>query len=362
MSVKTLRWGLFSAAGICDEFVGDLLLDPATRNVSDVKHQVVAVASRSGKAQTMLKRIYGKAGKEDLIKDIKVYDDYAPLLADPNVEILYVATCQSHHYAHVKMCLEAGKNVLCEKPFTINAKQAEALCTLAKQKGLFLMEARWLKFFNLFREVRKLVVEDKVLGTVHRVHSDFGEGLPLNHRLFDRNLGGGSLLDIGIYPLTFISSLLWDTPENGRAFPRITSSFRINEQSQCDEDATVVMQFDQSKTTGLLTSNIRTDLHRPSHHTVVYGEKGHLTIGGTHTSRPTEYTVWLKGQEPKRYEPALPGWGMMYEADECARCIRDGKLESDVISHEESLYSMRVLDEARRQHNYVFPAEIEAVS
>lgn len=364
MSIKTLKWGVLASGGICDYFVGDLLLDPvSTRGVKDVNHEVVGVASLSGKGPAFLDRVYQKANRTDLIKDIKVYSDYESLVADPNVEIVYVASPQSHHYRHVKLCLEAGKHVLCEKPFTINEAQAAALINLAKSKNLFLMEARWVKFFDLFQQVKKLVTEDKILGHVYRIHSDFGEGFPddPDFRLQKPELGGGSMLDLGVYPLTYLSSLLWDTEENKKEFPRVVSSFRWHPDVPVDEDTTVILQFPKARATGLLTSNQKVNLFRQGYHTIIYGEKGEITISSSHTSRPESYTIHLKDQEPKTIVPNLPGWGMFWEADECARCIRDGKIESQVVSHEESLYTMRVFDEARRQQDYKFPADIEAV-
>ncbi|CAO1623738.1 unnamed protein product [Sympodiomycopsis kandeliae] len=364
MTVKTLRWGILASGNICTEFVGDLLLDPAsTRGVTDVAHEVAAVASLSGKGPSFLERVYSKANKLELIKDIKVYSDYESLVADPNVDIIYVASPQSHHYRHVKLSLNAGKHVLCEKPFTINEAQAQALIDLAKSKKLFLMEARWVKFFDLFQQVRKLITEDRILGKVYKVCSDFGEGFPddPNFRLQKAELGGGSMLDLGVYPLTFVSALLWDTPENQREFPQVVSSFRWHPDVAVDEDTTIILQFPKARATGLVTSNQKVNLFRQGYHTIIYGEKGELTISSSHTSRPDTFTIHLKDQEPKTFVPNLPGWGMFWEADECARCIRDGKLESEIVSHEESLYTMRVFDEARKQQDYKFPADIEAV-
>ncbi|CAO1633501.1 unnamed protein product [Parajaminaea phylloscopi] len=359
-AVKELKWAIMASGGICSDFVGDLLLDPKTRGVDDVAHTVVAVASESGKAPGFVAKMYTGERKAQGER-IKTYSKYSEMLADPQVEIVYIASPQSHHYRHVKLCLEAGKHVLCEKPFTMNADQAKALVELARRQRCFLMEARWTKLFTLFKEVRKLLHEDQAIGRIYRVHSDFGEGLPENHRLFDKNLGGGALLDIGIYPMTFISMILWDHPENQRTPPTVRSSFRMNKARGIDEDATVAMTFDKINAVGLLTSNIRVDLFRPGHHTIVYGTEGHLTVSGTHTSRPTSYTLYRKGKEPQEFTPSLPGWGMMWEADECARCIRDGLLESKEISHEETVYAMTVMDEARRQADYKFPDEIERV-
>ncbi|KAN0062738.1 hypothetical protein ACQY0O_004933 [Thecaphora frezii] len=362
-NARVLRWGILAPGGIAETFVGDLQLDPATRGVTDVAHRVVAIASASGKpkADNFLKRMYSSTPEHvKEAKSIRTYGSYEELVADADVEIVYIASPQSHHYRQVKLCLENGKHVLCEKPITINAKQVATLTELAKRNRLFFMEARWTKFMDIFRELVRLVHVDKVVGKVYRVHSDFGQFLPEDHRLYRPELGGGGMLDCGIYPLTYIMALLWAHPDNERASPRITASMRISPKYQVDEDTTAVLQFDKINATGIVTVNTRVDLHRPAFHTIIQGDKGDILVHGTHTSRPTSYSIVLKGQEPVVKEPHVPGHGFFWEADECARCIVAGKLESEMVPHSESVYTMEIMDEIRRQGGLVYPADIEA--
>lgn len=224
------------------------------------------------------------------------------------------------------------------------------------------MEARWTKFFPLLKEVQKLLHHDKVLGDLVRVNSDFGEAFTTDQRLYDASLGGGCLLDLGIYSLTWISALLWDSPENKRAPPRIISSILMDPTGKVDETTTAILQFDKIRATALLTASLRVDLHRPAYHTIIQGTKGDLTIHGKHTSKPLAYTLHLKGQEPKRVEPEILGWGMRYEADECALRIAEGALESPTIDHEESIFAMQVMDTIRKQSNYSFRDEMESLN
>ena len=284
------------------------------------------------------------------------------MLSDDRVDIVYVASPQSHHFGQAKACLVAGKHVLCEKPLTINAAQTEELVKIAREKKLFFMEARWTKFFPLLQEVRTLLHDKKILGDLVRVNSDFGEAFPHDHRLYDAALGGGCLLDLGIYSLTWISALLWDSPENKRAAPRISSSLLMDKTGRVDETTTAILQFDKIKATAVLSASLRVDLHRPGYHTIIQGTKGDLTIHGKHTSKPLAYTLHLKDQPPKRVEPKILGWGMRYEADECALRIAEGAVESPTMDHAESVFAMQVLDTIRKQNTFSFSAEIESLN
>ena len=147
-------------------FTKDLLLDPSSRDVSDVKHIVVAAASSSSAERA--KKFLADCGSPS---DAKAYGSYPELVEDPNVDIVYVATPHSHHYQNAMLCLLAGKHVLCEKAFTTNALQAKKLIETAKEKKLFLMEAVWTRFFPMSIQIRKMI-QDGELGDVHRVIAD----------------------------------------------------------------------------------------------------------------------------------------------------------------------------------------------
>ena len=169
--------------------------DPNVRGASDVSHTVVAVASSSSKSRA-----------EDFISDTGIpapcaaYESYGDLVADPNVDVVYVATPHSHHFQNVMLAFEAGKHVLCEKAFTVNAAQAKILCEMAKTKNLFLMEAVWTRYFPLSVQIRGLI-QDGTLGEVLRVLADnsFGDDVEerwgTEHRMVNKDLAGGALLD-----------------------------------------------------------------------------------------------------------------------------------------------------------------------
>lgn len=186
-------------------FVRDLLRDPNLRDASDVSHTVVAVASSSAKDRA-----------EKFIADTGIpapcaaYGSYEELVADANVDVVYVATPHSHHFQNVMLALEAGKNVLCEKAFTVNAAQAKILCETAKKKNLFLMEAVWTRYFPLSVQVRNLIKEGAI-GEVLRVVADnsFGDNVEerwgTQHRMVNKDLAGGCLLDCE-FPLSSTGS------------------------------------------------------------------------------------------------------------------------------------------------------------
>ena len=155
---------------IASVFTKDLLVDPKTRNVNDVKHEVVAAASSRSAEQA--KKFLQECG---VPSPVAAYGSYAELVSDKNVDIVYVATPHSLHFQNVMLCLNAGKHVLCEKAFTVNADQAKILIAEAKKRNLFLMEALWTRYFPLSVEIRKLVQDGKI-GKVHRVMADLSAG------------------------------------------------------------------------------------------------------------------------------------------------------------------------------------------
>ncbi|TFY52593.1 hypothetical protein EVJ58_g9926, partial [Rhodofomes roseus] len=165
---KIIRWGILATGGIAQTFSKDLLLDPKTRGVTSIKHTIVAAASSSGQARAT-----------QFLKDVgapstaKAYGSYEEFVKDPDVDIVYVSTPHSHHYQNTMLCLEAGKNALVEKAFTVNAAQAKKLTEKAKEKNLFLMEAVWTRYFPLSHYVRDVITSGK-LGNVQLVTADNG--------------------------------------------------------------------------------------------------------------------------------------------------------------------------------------------
>ncbi|KAK0522615.1 hypothetical protein OC834_006214 [Tilletia horrida] len=361
-SLFTCRWGILATGGIAKVFCADLLAPVEARSVQDVRHQVKAVASSSSsqKAQAFIDAVDGLAAHMP-----KAYGSYAEMVADPNVDIVYVATPHAFHYRDVILCLEHGKHVLCEKPFTINGKQAERIFSVAKEKNLFVMEAVWTRFFPLVAELQDLVHMQKILGKVRRVQSDLSCYFPPDpkHRLYAPELGGGALLDLGIYALTWQSLFLHRHPDNKAAQPRISSSMIRTKLTDVDEATSIVLSFDELGAQGGASCSMMYNQPEPA--VTISGEKGDITIQRD-PFRPRAYTLHTKDKDGKYIDSRtkefdIPGNGMFWEADVCARALRDGKLEAEQCAHADTLFTMRVMDEARAQGRFRYPESLEAL-
>ena len=360
-------------------FVTDLLIDPSTRGVSDIKHKVVAVSSSTSAERA-----------KKFITDLKcpsstsAYGSYKELVADKDVDIIYVATPHSHHFQNAMLCLEAGKHVLCEKPFTVNEAQARKLFETAKSKRLFLMEAVWTRYFPLSLKVRKLLA-DGAIGPVHRVFADLSVGedieskWPNDHRMVSSALAGGALLDLGLYALTWVFQCLYHPLAPGERAPpvKVVSLVAPYEATGVDESTAILLSFPRGPAgagyaQGIASTSLRvatgldgaaTKVGAPA--VRIQGAKGEIQV--MHPAfRPTKYRLIVRrgeGQDPEvseeEMEPPAGGKGFFWEADEAGRCLRDGKLESEGLGWEESCVIMGVMDEVRRQGGLAYPEKIE---
>ncbi|KAI4607081.1 hypothetical protein J4E80_009811 [Alternaria sp. BMP 0032] len=374
----TLRWGILATGGIATTFTKDLLIDPQTRDASDIRHVVTAVAS-----STSLSRATSFLTSVGAPPTARAYGSYTDLVSDPNVDIIYIATPHSHHYQLARLCLNAGKHVLVEKPITVNAAQCQELRKLAREKGRFMMEAVWTRFFPLSREVCSIVKEGK-LGDIKRVFADFSfwndvqKEFGTEHRMVNPNLAGGALLDLGIYSLTWLFMALYHVQPEGEREEPVVSSAVSKCKTGVDETTTVLLCFPGSGAQGVACTSIvvattpNAGYPNPGGDAVrIQGTLGDLTVD--YAPRPRTYTLTPAANEKRgkladfEYQVVdkfkeIPGGGhgMFWEADECARCIRDGKLESEICGLEETEVVMRVMDQVRRQGGVVYPAVIES--
>lgn len=369
----------------------DLLVDPTTRGVKHIKHTVVAAASSSSKsrAESFLKEVGAPS-------DAKPYGSYEELVKDPNIDIIYIATPHSHHYQNAMLCLEAGKPVLCEKAFTVNAPQTRALAEKAKEKNLFLMEAVWTRYFPLSVYVREQITSGRI-GPVARVFADnsmatnpeeaFNDG---KHRMVNPDLAGGALLDLGIYSLTWVFQTLYLTqPETARQSPKVLAALKnYGPTKAADEATTIVLSFPRSEEAGgeahaIATTSLRVATAPARNDDVpgirIQGQKGEIQVFPP-AFRPTRTRIILNDGtvEEKNFPQPGPGagsgWyngfgdgknaegeghGMFWEADEAATALVEGKKEGKYESLAESIVIMEVMDEARKQGGLVYPEKIE---
>ncbi|EFW98575.1 oxidoreductase [Grosmannia clavigera kw1407] len=375
----TLRWGILATGGIAK----DLLTDPSARGADDVRHVVAAAASSSSKQRAADFLHAVGAGAE-----AKAYGSYAELVADADVDIVYVATPHSHHFQNAMLVLEAGKPVLCEKAFTVTAAQARKLVATARQKRLFLMEAVWTRYFPLSVQVRDLVRRGAI-GTVYRVvadnsiqasSTDAANNLVFadDHRMVDIHLAGGATLDLGIYSLTWLFQILYHLQpdaDDGKESPRVLAAMDKYRNTGVDESTTMLLHFPRHGTTGIATSSMRFDTGVDAAHPagpaiLIQGSAGEIQVIGS-AYQPLQYRVVRRrvaadGQQTATTETKTetetvdcpipqPGRGMFWEADECARCLRDGRLESETLPLDESIVIMETMEEALRQGGIKYP-------
>ncbi|KAE8401865.1 hypothetical protein BDV37DRAFT_295777 [Aspergillus pseudonomiae] len=376
-NVTTIRWGIMATGEIAKLFVKDLLIDPATRGTHDIRHVVTAVASSSSKesAELFIQQNITLAMSRDI--SCTAYGSYEELVKDANVDVLYIASPHSHHYQNCMLALENPKPILCEKPLTVNAKQAKVLYETAQRQNLFLMEAVWTRYFPLSTAVRQYI-RDGLIGEVLRVYVDNSTGVDISnlsstHRYLDKELAGGALLDIGIYPLIWVFQTLYHTREkHQRQKPsQVVSLLTYEKASRTDQMASVMVEFPSSTPSGtsvahgimstsMILSNDADGKGSSGTAVRIQGLEGEIQILGP-VHRPESVKIIRKGEcRTVHFEIPAGGHGMYWEADEAGRCIRDGKIQSEVIPWDESVAIMEVVDEIRSQANYSYPEQIES--
>ncbi len=325
---ETVRWGILGAGRIAGIFATGLSALPDA--------ELVAVGSRARETADAF---------ADKFNIPRRHDSYEALARDPDVDVIYVATPHPLHKENTVLCLRAGKPVLCEKPFTLNAAEADEAIAVARERGVFLMEAMWPRFVPLWRKVRELLAEGAI-GEVRMLSADLGfrSGFNPQGRLLNPELGGGALLDVGVYPVS-LASMIFGPPS------RIVSMAHLGETG-VDEQAAMILGHDAGQLAILYTA-IRTNT---PHVATIMGADGMIDIHHD-WHKPTAFTLKRAGQEPRRFEIPPEGNGYNYEAAEVARCLREGKLESDILPLDETRSIVQTLDRIRAQWGLRYPGE-----
>ncbi|MEN8655351.1 Gfo/Idh/MocA family oxidoreductase [Streptomyces sp. 21So2-11] len=329
MDKTRVRWGVLATGGIASAFTAELLkMDDA---------EVVAVGSRTEASAKAFADRFGIA---------RAYGSWAELAADPDVDVVYVAGPHSAHRAAAGLCLAAGKAVLCEKSFTLNAGEAEELVALARQHDRFLMEAMWMYCNPVIRRLAE-VVKDGAIGEVRTVHADFGLAGPFaaEHRLRDRGLGGGALLDLGVYPVSFAQLLLGE-PD------RVQADALLSPEG-VDLNTGMLLGW-ESGATALLSCSITADTPMTA---AVTGTGGRVEFERGFFY-PERFVLHREGREAEEF---TAGDGdrhsLRYEAAEVMRCLRAGEKESPLVPLAGSLAVMRTLDAVRDRIGVRFAGE-----
>jgi predicted dehydrogenase len=327
MTDKT-RWGILATGLIARLFTSDLL---------KLGHKVTAVGSRSYKTASSFAAEFGIA---------KAHGSYEALFSDPDVDVVYVATPHPLHAPNAIAALEGGKHVLVEKPFTINAVEARQVMDLAERKGLLALEAMWTRFLPHMIRIRQILASG-TLGEIRSVVADHTQDLPDDptHRLNALELGGGALLDLGIYPISFAWDVL-GAPKSVQATARLRAT---------GADAEVATLFRHSGGAVSLTLSM-SDATGPNVATVI-GTQGRIDIDSV-WYKPTNFRVYdNQGDVVEQFKSSVPGRGMQYQAAEVERLIRTGKLISEILPSSQTIAIMETLDAIRAQIGLRYPGE-----
>jgi len=320
-----LRWAIAATGSIAASMCEALRTLPGA--------EIVAVGSRSQESADHFAQRFGIP---------RAHGSYEALWADDDVDIVYIASPHSHHHAMTIAALDAGKHVLCEKAFAVNAAQAREMVDAAARNDRFLMEAMWTWFIPAVVDIRRRVLDGEI-GELKVVEADFG--IPIHdpdgrHRRID--LAGGAMLDLGIYPITFGRFLAGDP-----VGVQVSGSLG---DSGVDTTVAGVVTY-----TGGALGVFHTTLDALTNGTAsVYGTLGRIDVDAPFW-HPTSYTLRLNGQEALHVE--MPNQGLAHEAAHAMERIRDGHRESDVISLATSVSTMELLDEIRAQLGVVYPEE-----
>ena len=331
MKGTKIRWGILGCGRIARKFAADLRL------VDDA--ELTAIASRN------------KETLELFAKDFPCkqhHNSYEALVANNEVDVIYVATPHSHHYEHTMLCLNHNKAVLCEKAFAINSRQAIEMIKTAKERKVFLMEALWTKFLPHYKKLQELL-QQKTLGDIKSMLVNFGfktsDKSP--QRLFDPLLGGGSLLDIGIYNVFMTLSIL------GK--PDTIEATMIAAPTGVDEQIAVLFKYNNGAMAQLFSSFV-TNLPTQAE---INGTEGCITLT-TRFYEPST-TIQLSKKIPYEREAIAvekgAGFGYHYEARHVNECLKKGLIESPVMTHADTLLLMEILDSIRNKARIEYPAD-----
>ena len=326
---KTIRWGIIGTGNIAHQFARGLSgVDGST---------LVAVASRTKDAADKF---------ADEFNVTQRHVGVAEIAGNAAVDVIYVATPHPFHKDNTLQCLNGGKAVLCEKPFALNLQEATEMIQVARAKGLFLMEAIWTLFYPAMAKVREIVTSGAI-GTVQLLQSNFcfRAGWNPESRLLSPELGGGALLDVGIYNVALARMIF------GRDPSRINSMAHLGETG-VDELSSLILGYDDGAM-AVLTSAIRTNT---SNAAVIYGTDGYIKI--PHMFWKPHAIVVKAGQSSEETITFdSTGNGYNYEVEEVARCLRSGALESNIVPLDTTLSNMKILDCCREQWGLVYPME-----
>ncbi|HKL99718.1 MAG TPA: Gfo/Idh/MocA family oxidoreductase [Mobilitalea sp.] len=327
--MKTIHWGILGAGNIAATFATAINYLEASK--------LTAIASRNlDKAKKFADRFHID----------KAYGSYEELVQDPEIDVIYIATPHTEHKTNAAMCITNGKAVLCEKPFTLNAGDSEFLISLAREHKVFLMEAMWTKFLPVTRMVKNWLKEGRI-GEIRHFKVSFGyhSDFDINSRIYNPDLAGGALLDVGVYPISYVIHMMDRLPD------QVISSAVIG-RSGVDEQNIIILKYDN----GVLADLSSAVSVETGYDAVIMGDKGKIIIPSFWEAQSAELYD-NNNTLLDTYKYPFTSNGYAYEAEEVSQCLRDGKLESDIIPLKDTLDIMKIMDEIRAQWGLTYPQE-----
>lgn len=328
MTVKTINWAIAGPGWISSKFAADLAYAEGAK--------LIAVGGRNPEKSEAFAKQFNIP---------RAYGSLDELAADEEVDIVYIGTLHPAHKDNALTLLKAGKAVLCEKPFTLNAAEAQEMIEFARERGIFLMEAMWTRYLPPIRKVREWLAEGRI-GEVRMLKADFGFdcGWAPDSRLLDPKLGGGALLDAGIYPVSFASMIFGKQPA------KMMSSARIG-KTGVDEQFSLLFEYEDGRTAAL---NGAVQLGMVSD-AYIYGTKGYIHAPNFLFGKSA--SLHVANEEPVLFEDGREPSGYNFEAEEAMNCLREGKPESAIMPLDETLAIMQTLDTIRAQWGLRYPGE-----
>ena len=324
----SIRWGIIAPGRIAHKFASDFSLIH--------NHSITSVAS------TNIERARAFADKYKLSS---FYGDYREMLVNEKLDIVYIASPHSFHFEQAKMCLDLGISVLCEKPVTIHSGQLKQLLTLAAEKRLFFMEALWTVFLPTYTQIFEKINNGDI-GSIIGVKADFGFHMPFDQdsRLFNPSLGGGSLLDIGIYPL-LLATLCLGYPDEIKALASLT-------ELKVDDEMIAILNYNKrglAQIQSTIRANTRTEAF-------IFGENGSIWVPNRWIDSQKFYLLKSDGQEELIHSP-WDGFGYQFQISAVEKCLAQGLSECPLVPHSLSIQLMNQMDEIRKQTGIVYPED-----
>ena len=325
---KNIRWGILGTGDVCRQFAADL------EHVDGA--ELYGVGSRN------LDRAENFAHEHGVPV---AFGSYESLVSDPHIDVVYIGTPNTRHLENTLLCLRGGKHVLCEKPLGVNSTEVEQMFVEAERRGLFLMEAMWTYFFPAIQRAREWIQSGRI-GKPMLVRADFHYAASYDptNRLFDPNLAGGALLDIGVYPLA-LAQLVF-----GRAPDRIGTMADMAE-SGVDRQGAAILQYDHQGM-AILTFGFQTDAPQTA---MVAGDRGFIEL--PHPFYQPDSVTMAVDDNREHHSFSRHGYGYSFEAQHVTECLQQGATQSDIMPTQASRLIIRTLDRIRSEWSLTYPGE-----